>query len=50
MSEKRPHPPSPEVQKKQDSEHTEDEFLADLDKATERLDRPSQPDQGSPKK
>jgi hypothetical protein len=34
----RPKAPSPEVVAKQDPEHTEEAFLADLDRATRRLE------------
>ncbi len=34
-------PPSPETEKLQDSDHTEDDFLSDLDRATRRKAPPS---------
>jgi hypothetical protein len=49
-----PTPPGEDVLRKMDEAHTEDEFLADLDKATtdearHRLGLPSAPAQGSTK-
>lgn len=44
-----PRPPSEDVKKKQDPDHTQEDFLRSLDKATNRLDQASEPDQESPK-
>ncbi len=54
MAKDKPEPPSDEVLQKQDPEHTEDDFLADLDRATKRLadheGGPAAPDPGSPRR
>lgn len=49
-----PSPPPDDVRELQDPEHSETDFLRDLDRAStdrasERLERPSEPDRGSPR-
>ena len=46
----RPSEPAPDVVEKQDDDQTERNFLRDLDRATRRVERPSEPDQGSPRR
>jgi hypothetical protein len=46
----RPKPPPKKVRERQDPDHTEDEFLRDLDRASRRLVPPSERDRESSKK
>jgi hypothetical protein len=46
----RPQEPPEDVQKKQNPNHSEADFLRDLRKASRRLERPSEPGRGSPRR
>ncbi len=45
-----PGPPSGDVAAKQNPSHTEADFARDLGRATRRVEEPSGPDQGSPRR
>ena len=46
----RPAEPAPDVAENQDQDQTERDFLRDLDRATRRVERPSEPERGSPRR
>jgi len=46
----RPPEPAQDVAEKQDDDQTESDFLRDLDRATRRVERPSEPERGSPRR